>query len=226
MNIKGTLYPAILTTGMVIACTAALAQQGANSNGNMTPQTGTNNAPDMTTKKAPSMSGSKMKSNADTKFATEAALGGMLEVEMGKVATQKASDEKVKQFGQRMVDDHTKANDDLKSIAAKNSMTLPTELDAKHKATLDRFSAMSGAAFDKAYVQDMIKDHQKDIADFQKEANSGSNDDLKSFASKTLPTLQDHLKMIQETNASMRSGMNSKSSSSSTNSTPAATPNK
>jgi len=166
--------------------------------------------PDKMTKPEKMSSGKKSKmeagsslSAADAKFAHEAALGGMAEVEMGKVAVQKASNEKVKQFGQRMIDDHTKAGDELKTLAAKKSITLPTELDAKDKAMVDKMSGMSGAAFDKAYMRDMVKDHHKDIAEFQKEAGNGSDQDLKGWASATLPTLQEHLRLAQEASAAV-----------------------
>ena len=139
----------------------------------------------------------------DARFAREAAMGGMLEVELGKLAVQKGSNDKVKQFGQRMIDDHSKGGDELKGIAAKDNITLPTELDARHRAMVDRFSNMSGTAFDRAYMRDMLRDHQTDIADFQKEANNGSNPDLKSWATTTLPTLREHLRIAKETDTSL-----------------------
>ncbi len=152
------------------------------------------------------MSSEKMMTKAsDRKFAHDAAIGGMTEVELGRVAVQNAKSDKVKQFGQRMIDDHSKAGDELKSVAAKNNIMLPTELDAKHKAMVEKFRKMNGAAFDKAYMANMVKDHEEDVADFQKEANSGSNTDLKDFAGKTLPTLQDHLRMAKEDNSSLMS---------------------
>jgi putative membrane protein len=140
---------------------------------------------------------------AATKFAKEADIGNMMEVELGKVAVKNASNEKVKQFGQRMIDDHTKANDQLKSVAAKENITLPTDLDAKHKAQVDKLSAMTGTSFDRAYMKDMVKDHQQDVAEFQKEANTGTDPGLKSFAGKTLPTLQEHLKLADDDEASL-----------------------
>lgn len=139
----------------------------------------------------------------DMKFAREAALGGMTEVQLGRLAVQKSSNDKVKEFGQRMVDDHSKAGDQLKSIAAKDNITLPSELDAKHKAVVDRFSKMSGTEFDRVYVRDMVKDHNNDVMAFEKEANDGSNPDLKSFASSTLPTLRDHLRMAKDNERTM-----------------------
>jgi putative membrane protein len=139
-------------------------------------------------------------STADQKFVKEAASGGMAEVQLGQLAVQKASNSQVKQFGQRMVDDHTKANSELKSVASKDSITLPAEIDAKDKATYDSLSKLSGTAFDRAYMRDMVKDHTADVNEFQKEANNGANPDLKSFAGKTLPTLQEHLRLARETN--------------------------
>jgi putative membrane protein len=143
----------------------------------------------------------KMTSKAvsDTHFAQEAAMGGKMEVELGKLATQKAANDKVKQFGQRMADDHGKAGDQLKSIAAKENISLPDKLDAKEQATVDKLSSLSGAAFDRAYMREMVKDHQHDVADFQKEADHGTNTNLKTWASTTLPTLQEHLRLAQET---------------------------
>jgi len=144
-------------------------------------------------------------SAADRKFAHEACIGGMEEVQLGQIAVKNAKNDKVKEFGRRMIDDHTKAGDKLKEIASKNNIDLPTEVDAKGKALIDRMSRMSGAAFDKAYMRDMVKDHESDVAAFQKEADSGMNPDLKSFAGQTLPTLQDHLRMAKEDNNAVMS---------------------
>lgn len=146
----------------------------------------------------------------DMRFAREAAIGGLAEVELGKLATQKASSDKVKQFGQKMVDDHSKANDELKSIAGKNGMTLPTALDGKHKSMIDKMSALSGDQFDQAYVKAMVKDHDKDVSEFQDESNNGNNPDLKNWAAKALPTLQEHDRMIREIKSGMGSAMTKK----------------
>ncbi len=134
----------------------------------------------------------------DTHFAKEAAQGGMAEVKLGQLAQEKGSNDSVKAFGKRMVDDHSQAGDKLKGIASKENVTLPTDISAKDQATYDRLSKMSGAAFDRAYAKDMVADHKTDVAAFQKEASSGKDDSLKGFASETLPTLQEHLKMAQE----------------------------
>ena len=140
---------------------------------------------------------------ADHKFAMEAAMGGMAEVEMGRLAAQKGASDDVRQFGQRMVDDHSKANEQLMQVASSKGMTLPTALGAKHQAEMQKMSALSGEAFDRAYVKMMVKDHKKDVAEFQKEASRGADADIKSFAATALPTLQEHLRMIQRINDKM-----------------------
>ena len=153
----------------------------------------------------PGSSSAKTVSSADKKFATEAAQGGLAEVELGKLAAQKGQSDKVKQFGQRMVDDHTNANNQLKSVAQKDNITLPTDITAKDQALKDKLSGLSGAEFDRTYMQNMVRDHEKDISEFQREANSGSNADLKGFAAQTLPTLQEHLRMAKEAHQTVMS---------------------
>jgi putative membrane protein len=136
---------------------------------------------------------------SDQTFVKDAAKGGLAEVELGKLAQEKASTEQVKSFGKRMVDDHSKANDELQTLAKNKNMTLPTDLDPKDKALKDRLSKLSGPAFDRAYMDAMVKDHRKDVNEFKLESTSGQDPDIKSFASKTLPTLEDHLKLAQQT---------------------------
>jgi putative membrane protein len=162
-----------------------------------------------------STSSSSKLSSADRKFIMDAAEGGMAEVQLGQLAASQASDPDVKAFGQRMVDDHTKANDRLKQIAADKGVTLPTELKGSMKTMHDKLSKASGASFDKMYMQHMVSDHKKDVSEFQKESKSGKDADVKQFASDTLPTLQDHLKMAQTT-ASKVGAAGSKSTAKST----------
>jgi putative membrane protein len=133
---------------------------------------------------------------SDQAFVREAAMAGMAEVEHGKLASQKATTPKVKAFGQQMVTDHTKAGDELKSVA--KQMTLPPSMGPKHQATHDQLMKLSGAEFDRAYMTDMVADHQKAVADFTAEANNGTDPQVKAFATKTLPTIQGHLKMAQD----------------------------
>ena len=145
-------------------------------------------------------------SDADKAFMTKAAVGGMAEVELGRMAAQKAANSDVKTFGKRMVDDHSKANDELKQLASQKGVTLPTDLDAKHKETMDRLSKLNGAAFDTAYVSEMVKDHVEDVLEFERESGQGQNSDVKGWAAKTLPTLKGHLEMIQGIESKMRGG--------------------
>jgi putative membrane protein len=135
--------------------------------------------------------------SSDKLFVRKAAQGGMAEVELGKLATERATNPEVKKFGQRMVDDHTKANDQLKEVAGTKNINLPQSLDAKDEATKQKLSGLSGAEFDRAYMADMVKDHTKDVSEFQNESTSAQDPDLKNFAAQTLPTLEDHLKEAQ-----------------------------
>jgi putative membrane protein len=136
-------------------------------------------------------------SMADQKFIKEAAQGGIAEVELGQLAVLKASSDDVKKFGQRMVDDHTKANSKLKELAGTKGIQLPQSPDAKQEATKDRLSKLSAEEFDKVYMTDMLKDHKKDVAAFRAESNTGHDPDVKNFAAQMLPTLRDHLKDAQ-----------------------------
>ena len=148
-------------------------------------------------------------SSHDRDFIMDAAMGGMMEVELGKVAAQKGTSDAVKQFGQRMVDDHSKANSELMTLASSKGITLPTELDQKHRDQVTKMSNMSGAEFDRAYSKMMLSDHQKDVSEFEKESTKGADADLKAFASKTLPTLQEHLQMAKALNPGSGSNSNS-----------------
>ena len=136
----------------------------------------------------------------DKKFLKDAAIGGMAKVELGKLAVQKASSDAVKQFAQKMIDDHTKANEEVKQIASKANISLPDSLDSRHQSRIDKLSKLSGTEFDRAYIKDQLKDHQQDVKEFQNEAENGYHEELKTFASKTLPTLQEHLSMAKDLN--------------------------
>ena len=154
----------------------------------------------------------------DSKFLMEAAMGGLMEVELGRVAAQKASSDAVKQFGQRMVDDHGAANTELMSLATSKGVTLPTALDEKHQKDVTNLSAMSGADFDRAYMKMMVSDHVKDVSEFEKQSTKGTDPDLKAFASKTLPTLQEHLKMAKSVEGSQGGGNSNRKMNSNSNS--------
>ena len=137
-------------------------------------------------------------SSMDKSFAMKAAMGGMFEVDAGKVAADKAMSQDVKDFGSKMVEDHGKANDELKSISGSKSIDLPMALDSKHQKMLDALNGKSGEAFDKAYLSDMNKAHKMDDALFMKEADKGSDTDLKAFADKTDKTVKMHISMLKD----------------------------
>jgi putative membrane protein len=157
-------------------------------------QTGSSGAANATD--AGASAGSKA-TTSDRTFIRKAAEGGKAEVELGQLAQEKAASPDVKQFGERMVNDHTKANDQLKQVAEKEGVTLPEKLNAKDAATKARLEKLSGEAFDRAYMQHMVKDHTQDVAEFRTEARSGKDADVKNFASQTVPTLEDHLKQAK-----------------------------
>ncbi len=145
-----------------------------------------------------STSSAAMKS-PDHRFIKEAAQGGMAEVELGNLAQQNSSSAAVKEFGNRMVTDHTKANDGLRQIADQKGITLPTTTDAKDEQTSKMLESKQGAAFDKAYMRDMVKDHEADIAAFRHEAEYGKDPQVKAWAQQTLPVLEEHLSLAKKT---------------------------
>jgi putative membrane protein len=144
----------------------------------------------------------------DHQFAMKAASGGMSEVKLGQLAQDKGSNPAVKEFGQRMVEDHSKANDQLKGIASQNNINLPDSPSKTDEAEYTRLSKLSGKQFDDAYAKMMVSDHEKDIAEFRKESTSGQDTALKSFASKTLPTLETHLQLAKQMLRSVQTAEN------------------
>jgi putative membrane protein len=139
---------------------------------------------------------------SDKQFLVKAAQGGMTEVQLGKLAQEKAASPDVKQFGSKMVADHSRANDQLNTVAAKEGVTVPTKLDSKHQAMVDHLQRLSGPAFDKAYVKMMVRDHETDAAEFRQASANAQNPDVKTFASDTLKVIESHLsdiKSIQNT---------------------------
>lgn len=140
-----------------------------------------------------------MMKSPDFAFAIRAAREGMAEVQLGKLAGQKASDPEVKAFGQKMVEDHTNANDKLTAIAQKQGITLPSAMDPNGQSVYKKLQKLSGPQFDRTYMKAMVKDHAQDIKEFQKEANKGKDPQIKSFAADTLPTLQAHLQLARGT---------------------------
>lgn len=138
-------------------------------------------------------------SHRDVKFVQEAAEGGLAEVQLGQLAQQKAVHAEVQDFAKKMVDDHTKANEKLKSIAQENGVQLPDRLNRKHQKLLDELQKLTGGDFDREYMEHMVRDHKKDVKDFRKEAKSKDDSAVKTFAANTLPVLEGHLLDAQKT---------------------------
>jgi putative membrane protein len=140
----------------------------------------------------------------DFDFMTAADLAGLAEIELGKLAQTKAQNAEVKKFAAMMVTDHTKAGDELKAIGKKKDFKPATEMDSSHKATMEKLKGLSGADFDKAYVDAMVDDHEDAVDLFEGQAKDGKDAELKAFAAKTLPTIQGHLKMINDIKAKLK----------------------
>jgi putative membrane protein len=192
---------------VLIACGGGNTNVSVNSNSNYNSNSNSNSNGSYIGNAANSVSNaaSSMMTASPESFAKDAAEGGMAEVKMGQLAAKNAKDPEVKKFGQMMVTDHSKANDELKALAAKKNYQLPTDIGS-HQSTYDKLSKLTGADFDKQYVDEMVDDHETDVKDFQREAENGTDPDVKAFAAKTLPTLQKHLDAIKAIQAKMNNG--------------------
>jgi len=134
----------------------------------------------------------------EKEFMTNAARGGMLEVQLGNMAAQKASSNDVKQFGESMATDHSQLGQKLQQLASNLGFTLPTNLKPEQQALVSRLEKLSGKTFDREYIKEMVTDHANDVSVFERAATQATNADIKQFASEALPTLRDHLKMARE----------------------------
>lgn len=137
--------------------------------------------------------------NMRAEFVKDAADGGMAEVQLGNLALQKASSQSVKDFAQMMITDHSKANDELKDVASGDNITIPSSVSSDHQDDIDKLSNLSGTDFDKAYMDLMVKDHQKDVDTFEEASKNVTDPQLKSWIDKTLPTLRHHLEVAKTT---------------------------
>lgn len=152
-----------------------------------------------------SMSGSSMSSShkgpvnsKDTMFMKEAAAGNLAEIQMGRIALDKSSSSQIKETAQRIIDDHTKANDQLMTLAQRQQVTLPTEPMLKDRKEAKKLESMSGTAFDKAYARMLVMDHRKDIKKYGMESRKAKDTELRQYASTTLPVLKTHLQMAEQ----------------------------
>jgi putative membrane protein len=134
----------------------------------------------------------------DQEFLAKALEGNILEVQLGEKARDKTSNDRVKKFAQRMIDDHSKARQELMDIAKDMKIGIVAGLSKEHRDLLLRLTKADGADFDRAYMNHMVEDHEKDVAEFESYAKNGKNDRLRQFARKTLPTLREHLKMARD----------------------------
>ena len=139
----------------------------------------------------------RMLQSSDAGFAIQAAQGGLAEVKLGKFAAAKAENSDVKAFGQQMIEDHTKANNQLKAVAQAEDMTLPADVNSAQQDMYDKLLKLSGPEFDKACLKGMLKDHEEDVKKFAREAKSGTDPQMKSFAAETLPIIQGHLEKVK-----------------------------
>ena len=144
-------------------------------------------------------------SEKDYKFVKEASRSGMSEAELGNLAKQKGTSDSVRNFGERMSRDHQKANNEWKDIAAKKGATIPADLTHGERSTMDKLQKANGAEFDKEYSQAMVKDHKKDVKDYKDAAEDLKDPDLKAFAQKTIPTLEEHLRLAEDMERNVRS---------------------
>ena len=134
----------------------------------------------------------------DQQFLRHAASDGLAEVQLGQMAAERSTNPEVQRFGQRMATDHAKANQELMTLAQSKNLSIPKEIDKKHQKTVQALTKKQGTSFDREYMRDMVKDHEKAVQLFTTEANEGKDADIKAFASKTLPTLQEHLQMARQ----------------------------
>lgn len=152
---------------------------------------------------ADSTSGRKLSGN-DRHFISLAAEGGMAEIELGKLAQQNGARPAVKQFGRLMIEDHSKANQALEAVVAELGATMPTAPGKKHQSDFRKLAKLTGERFDREYINHMVKDHEKDVSVFEKQASKGDAEALRRFAARTLPTLQEHLRLVKAMKDSSR----------------------
>ena len=138
------------------------------------------------------------KAEPDKGFMMSAARDAVFHVEAGKLAVQRGSSEGVKKFGQQEIDHHTQTNNELAQLASKKGVMLPKKVNKKEQETLDKLAKLSGPDFDKAFLEMEIKDHSKDLSAFQKEAKDGKDPDMKAWAAKIVPTIEEHLKIARD----------------------------
>jgi putative membrane protein len=212
---------AVVVSVLLAALAAARQDQNTNQNSNMNRNGNVNSnrsGQDSSTVGGTQNSNGAMLDSSDRKFMTEAGTGGMAEVEWARLALQRASSDAVKQYAQQMIDDHTKANQTLTQLASTKGVTLQTALDNKHANVTAKLQRLSGADFDRTYIKEAgVKAHENMEKLFMREADRGKDADAKSFASATLPTVQEHLRMARGLMGGMTGNKNTSTSGGNTN---------
>ena len=137
-------------------------------------------------------------SPVDKMFVSKAMQGSLAEVQLGQLTLQKSNNAQVKEFAQRMIDDHTKLNDQMKPVAQQLGVTVPNEISKNDRKTMAKLQALSGPAYDQAYIKDMVKDHKQDLNEFQMEASSGQDQTVKDAATQGSKVIAQHLQMAQQ----------------------------
>jgi putative membrane protein len=195
---KTTLLPALIATCIFASCNG-----GSSGNGSTDTTVSTTNTTTVDTGRTTATAGTDNMANnnrmsntpleeMDQAFVKKAAMGGMMEVNAGQVAQQKGMNDRVKAFGAMMVRDHSQANQELMNLAKAKGMMLSDSLDKKTNDHMTAMQKMEGKAFDKHYINMMVEDHNKDVAEFEKAASSAKDADLRAWAAKTLPILKVH----------------------------------
>jgi len=182
--------------GAVLLCgSMGLAQAGQQPNSPAGQTAGQNPAMDS---QMNGMNAAGQPSAMDKMFVKKALQGGMAEVQLGQLTLQKSNNDQVKQFAQRMIDDHTKLGEQMKPVAQQLGVSDPNGVSKKDKSTMAKLQALSGTAYDEAYIRDMVKDHKQDLSDFQTEASSGQDQTVKDAANQGSKVIAQHLQMIQQ----------------------------
>jgi putative membrane protein len=197
----------VLAVATTFCCATGFAQRpgGGGGGGNQ----GNMQQPNTQSSMSSMQQGNNGASPADMEFVKKALQGSMAEVQVAQLALQKSSDDQVKQFAQRMVTDHSKMIEDMKPVADAVGVRVPNGPDKKQKAMMAKLQALSGADFDKAYVQAMVKDHKEDDSEFKNEIANGQSPVVKDAASKADPVIESHLQVIEgiAKNMNLTSGM-------------------
>lgn len=141
--------------------------------------------------------------DVDRQFVNKAATDGLAEVELGRLATQRAARPAVRSFGERMVTDHGRANAELAALARSKGLTMPMTLDPSAQAMRDRLSSLNGADFDRAYMSEMVRDHTEDVALFERQTEVSTDPDIKAWTARSLPMLREHLALARQVNSDL-----------------------